>query len=148
MNKVLVSIFITATIVGAGAFYGGMKYANGKNLRAGQNFRNISSEERQQRSQESGGNGNFRNRTGRQQGGFVAGEIINKDDKSIIVKIRDGGSKIIFYSNTSEVGKFVNGAFSDLEVGKNVSISGVSNSDGSITAESIQLIPVSKINRN
>lgn len=141
-NFFLVILITHITAIGVG-IYGGMKYENSKNLNVGQN---VSVSERQQRSQESGGNGNFRNRMGRQQGGFVIGEIISKDDKSITVKMGDGGSKIIFYSNTSEVDKFVSGALSDLEVGKNVSVNGVANSDGSITAETIQLRPASKIN--
>ena len=138
MSK-FIPIIAVALIVGAGAFYGGMKYAGNK-----------TAADRQQRMQQFGGNaGGARIRqSGGGQGGFAAGEILSKDDKSVTVKLQDarlpdwqGGSKIIFYSNATEVSKFIKGAISDLEAGKNVSVNGTANPDGSITAQTIQLRP-------
>ena len=131
MKKTLLSILVVAVVVGGGSFYGGMKYAENKAV-----------SDRQQRIQQFGGSGTgFRNggSGNRTAGGFASGEILSKDDKSITIKMRDGGSKIIFFSDTTEIGKFVNGTSSDLEVGKNVFINGTANSDGSITAQTIQL---------
>jgi hypothetical protein len=131
MKKTLLSILVVAVVVGGGSFYGGMKYAENKAV-----------SDRQQRIQQFGGSGTgFRNggSGNRTAGGFASGEILSKDDKSITIKMRDGGSKIIFFSDTTEIGKFVNGASSDLEVGKNVSVIGTANSDGSVTAQTIQL---------
>jgi len=131
MKKTLLSILVVAVVVGGGSFYGGMKYAENKAV-----------SDRQQRIQQFGGSGTgFRNggSGNRTAGGFASGEILSKDDKSITIKMRDGGSKIIFFSDTTEIGKFVNGALSDLEVGKNIIVNGTANSDGSITAQTIQL---------
>jgi cytochrome c biogenesis protein ResB len=131
MHKTFLSIIVIAVAVGSGAFYGGMKYAENK-VQSG----------RQQRIQQFGGAGTgFRNGESgnRIAGGFASGEILSKDDISIAIKMRDGGSKIIFYSDSTEVDKFVNGVTSDLEIGKNVSVIGSENSDGSITAQAIQL---------
>jgi hypothetical protein len=129
MKKRLIITFVALVLVGAGAFFGGMKYSQNKIT---QGFA--------QRMQ--AGIGNRTGIAGDRAGtGFITGDIIFKDDKSITVKLRDGGSKIIFYSDTTELSKFASGTLSDLEVGKSVSVNGKTNQDGSITAQSIQLRP-------
>jgi len=145
MKKIL-PIIIIVIIVAAGAFFAGMKYgqSKGSSLSRGnfQDFANMSPEEREQRMQQMGANvGGIRG--GNRGNGFASGEILSKDDKSITVKLPDGGSKIIFFSDTTEVGKFVDGTPTDLEVGKTVMVNGTTNQDGSITAQSIQLRPAS-----
>lgn len=144
MKKILPIILAVAVVVGGGAFYAGMKYGQTKTP-AGftqkdfQNLRNLSPEERQQRLQQMGTAGiGFRGGNS-ESSGFASGEIISKDDKSVTIKLRDGGSKIIFYSDSTEVDKFVSGTPSDLEIGKTITINGKTNQDGSITAQSIQL---------
>lgn len=78
----------------------------------------------------------------RQSGtGVASGEIISKDDKSIIVKLRDGGSKLIFFSDKTSVSKMAEGSEEDIKVGEQVAANGSANSDGSITANTIQLRP-------
>lgn len=134
MNKQIIAIITVATIVGAGSFYGGMKYAQSKGLSSG---RGAAAFTRMQ--QFGAGTGGMRG--GNQGGGFVSGEIIVNDGKSITVKLRDGGSKIIFFSNSAEISKFVAGTANDLVTGKTVSVTGKANSDGSITAQSIQIRP-------
>ncbi len=141
------TVAVVAVVVGSGAFYGGMKYAQAKRgyLPAGrQDFANLTPEQRQQLM--ANGSAGFRGMTGQGRGGangdgFTSGDVISKDDKSITIKMRDGGSKIIFYSNNTEVSKFVNGMASDLEVGKYVTINGTVNQDGSVTAQLIQIRP-------
>lgn len=144
MQKILSVIIITALIVGIGSFYGGMKYAESKNPQSNfaqadfQNFRNLSPEERQDMLQKSGADLSARggNRTG---AGMATGEIIAKDEQSVTVKLSDGGSKIIFFSDSTGINKFESGAISDLAVGKIVSVNGATNEDGSITAQLIQI---------
>jgi hypothetical protein len=122
-------------VVGGSAFYGGMKYGQSKNPLgqfSPQGFQNFTSEQ-QQLAQEG------RTRNGQAGAGFVSGEIISKDDTTITVKLQDGGSKIILFSDSTIIDKSVNGSSVDLEVGKTVTVSGTANQDGSITAQSIQL---------
>lgn len=146
MKKILPIIITLIIVIGGGAFYGGMKYAESRRSPAGHfsrgEFQNLSPEERQQKLQQRGISGaTMKRRTG---SGFATGEIISKDDKSITIKLPDGGSKIIFYSGKTKVSKFVNGTPDDLEIGKSVTIRGTANDDGSITAQSIQLHPGTK----
>ncbi len=132
-------IAIVAVVIGSGSFYGGMKYAQGRSPR--DNFANLTPEQRQQFTANAGAGfrgGASQGRSG-MNGGFTIGEILSKDDKSITIKMPDSGSKIVFYSDSTEVTKFTDGSSDDLVVGKTVSVNGSSNQDGSVTAQTIQL---------
>ncbi len=138
MKKIVLSALATAVIAGGGSFWSGMQYAESKSAKGigaanAQGF---------QRSAQFSGQNGAGARGMRQQGaggGFVSGDILSKDDKSLVVKLPDGGSKIIFFSDTTEVGKFVTGTKDDLESGKSVTVTGKTNTDGSVTAQSIQV---------
>jgi hypothetical protein len=146
MNKNSTIIWIIAIVaLGAGAFYGGMKYtgsksAGGNNFgQNGLNFQSMTAEQRQQRMAQGGAGGQ---RMGGLNGaGMASGEILAKDDKSITVKMRDGSSKIIFFSPSTQIMKSTSGAPADLKVGENVIVSGKADQSNTITAESIQLRP-------
>jgi hypothetical protein len=73
------------------------------------------------------------------RGGFTTGEILSKDAQSITVKMQDGGSKIVFYTDKTTVSKMISGAISDLAVGNQVVIMGNANPDGSLNADSVQI---------
>jgi len=90
MKKIL-PIIITIIIIGAGAFYGGMKYSQSKTPQGSvqgnfQNLSNLSPEERQQRFQQMGSAGMIGMRGARSGDGtgssFANGEIISKDESS------------------------------------------------------------------
>jgi hypothetical protein len=146
-RKFIFIIAGVAIVVGGGSFFGGMKYAESKNpfkmLRGDTaGFANLSQGDQQARFQQFGTNGAAQRGTragGGSGGAMIGGEIISKDDKSITVKIADGGSKIIFFSDTTQITKSAAGSSADLKVGENVSANGTTNSDGSITAQTIQL---------
>lgn len=140
MNKKIIYLIITVIIVGAGAFYGGMKYAQSKSNSNSQNpfsrFANLSPEEMQTRMQQFGGQRGIRNNGG---GGVANGEILSKDETGITIKLRDGGSKIILVSASTQIAKSSPGTLDDLTVGKSVMVNGSANQDGSISATSVQI---------
>jgi hypothetical protein len=137
MKKILPLIIAIIIVVGGSAFYGGMKYGQSKN--SGASLANLTPEQRQQRMQQFGNRSG--NRQGANGGGFVNGQIISKDDKSVTIKNQDGGSKIVFLADDTQVVKSTDGKISDLADGKQVTVSGITNTDGSITAKSIQIRP-------
>lgn len=145
MKKTILAVIITAVIVGAGAFYGGMKYDKSKNSASNLSaaaFANLSPQERQARLQQMGANGQgIEQRSNRTNGGFVSGQIIAKDDKSITIKMQDGSSKIVFFSDSTSVMKSDSGNAADLANGQQVTITGTANQDGSVTAQNIQIRP-------
>lgn len=130
-------IILALAVVGGGCFYGGMRYGQNQQIA-------LFASQRQARGQQFGGGRGGAGGTGGAggaNGGFVSGDILSKDDKSMTLKTRDGGSKIIFYSATTTVVKSVSGASSDLTVGESVSVNGSANQDGSVSAQSIQIRP-------
>lgn len=136
MNKTI-GIIVGFVIVAGGAFYAGMQYQTTKST--------ISSQQQNTGARGINGfdrNGNIGNRGGGTgQGGLSSGEIISKDDTSVTVKLRDGGSKIIFYSPSTSIMKSDSGTIEDLVVGQQITANGTQNTDGSITAQSIQIRP-------
>jgi len=132
MSKKFLIIFIVAILaVGAGAFYGGMRYQQYANQKRFSNMRGQNGTPPSDL-----GNGPAGNRG---SGGFVSGSITAKDDKSITVKTSDGSSKIVYFSDSTTIAKSVSGSASDLSVGANVTVDGTSNSDNSLTAKNIQI---------
>jgi hypothetical protein len=129
MDKKLLYIIAAAVIivVAAGSFYGGMTYGKSttKDARFGQGIPTGINNK-------NGGNVN---------GGDNSGEIILKDDISITIKLVSGGSKIIMLSESTKINKMAEGSLGDLEIGTNVTVQGTKNTDGSVTAQSIQIKP-------
>ena len=147
-KKSIAIIVVVALIMGGAGFYGGTAYekkvlpsggqgrmANGGNF-SGKNGGAQQGTDTQ--GQARSGAAGMRNGNG---GGFISGQIIAMDDKSITVKDRNGSSKIILYSPSSTVGKTVAGSSTDLATGQEVMVNGTTNSDGSVTAENIQIRP-------
>lgn len=124
MKQSYILTIILIIVIGAGAFFGGMKYQQSKSSRFG-NFQSDRSRQSQQRF----GQGVRP----------VNGDIINQDDKSITVKLQDGSSKIVILSDKTVFNKSTTGSKSDLKVGERVAVFGTENSDGSVTAQNIQL---------
>lgn len=74
-------------------------------------------------------------------GGFLTGTVAAKDSRSITLNTRDGNSHVVLISPATTVSKSVNGSQTDVSVGSNITVSGTTNGDSSISASLIQLRP-------
>lgn len=125
-NNQLVITIIAVVVVGAVAFFGGMQYQ--KSQRAtGANF----------------GGGRFlrANRGSNTNFAPVRGQIISADANSITVKMQNGSSKIVVIPFSASITEATSAGKQALTTGKEVLVVGTSNSDGSITAQNVQLNP-------
>ncbi len=125
-KKSMVVYIIIVLVLVCGSYY--MGYQGGKNSSSSQMAGGY-------------GNGGQRNGGGNRGGGMVNGDVISKDDTSITVKGRDGSSKIILYSGSTQVMKSTSGASTDISIGSQIIVQGKANTDGSVTAQTIQIRP-------
>ena len=127
MKNIVIAVVVTAIVAGsAGYWYGGNRaQASATALRAGRFI---------QAGQ--GGTG--------PRGGFsgaVNGDVLSVDSQGFTVSIQGGGSKVVIVPASTTVMKSTVGALSDVSVGTHVTVLGPANSDGSVTAQSIQIRP-------
>ncbi|NNM83802.1 hypothetical protein HKL94_01100 [Candidatus Parcubacteria bacterium] len=80
-------------------------------------------------------------RGGNAGGEALSGTVVVKDSGSITLSTRDGSSHVILLTPTTRVSKNTPGALTDISVGSTITVFGSSNSDGSISASTIQLRP-------
>lgn len=71
--------------------------------------------------------------------GGIDGEIISIDDKSVTIKLSDSSTKIILFSNSTIYLSSKDVSKDELKSGTKISVFGKTNTDGSVTADKIQL---------
>ena len=124
-KKNIVIVVVVALVFASGGFFGGMKYQQSKTpTRGGGQF--------------AFGAGGQR-RAGAAGMGFVNGEVISQDTNSITVKNQNGGSQIVILAPSTTYRKAVDGTSGDVTTGKMVTVTGSTNSDGSLTAQNVQI---------
>ena len=74
-------------------------------------------------------------------GGFVTGQIAVIGSSSITLQLANGNSEVVFYSTSTPVSEPTMVLVNTLKVGTTVMVAGTSNSDGSLTAQTIQVRP-------
>lgn len=139
MSSIKPAVVGLLIIVGLGVgFFGGIQYRNYQlnklrtNGGANGNFQRFNGTTR--------GTGQTNGQNGMMRGG-VTGTILSMDDKSITVKMSDGSSKIVLFSDSTTYSNTIKSTRVDLKEGNEVSVFGIPNSDGSITANNVQLNP-------
>jgi hypothetical protein len=137
-QKNLIILILAIALAGGAGFVGGLKYQEYKLQTA---FKNGF-----QRTDLKDGMGTTRqngqaNTAGNKMMGIrpIAGEIISLDDKSLTIKSEDGSSKIVLISDTTTYNQETKADKSDITTGKQVTVIGSSNPDGSVTATSVQI---------
>jgi hypothetical protein len=131
-NMIIIVAAVLVIVAGAGGFFGGMQYqkmqratlANGQ-FRAGGQF-----------AERFGQNG--------QTMRPVTGQIVSVGSDTMTVKLSDGSTKIVILSSSTSINKAATGSASDLKTGETIAAFGTANSDGSITAQSVQLNPTQR----
>lgn len=126
MNKNIIIGGVAVVVLIGGAFYGGIAYAAYTTPARGQFT-----------ADQFGGMRGTRNG----MGGFTAGQILSKDAQGVTIKMQDGSTKIVFISANTQITKSVSGTSADLAPDTNITVSGSTNSDGSLTAQMIQIRP-------
>jgi hypothetical protein len=133
-------LIVIALVIAGVSFFGGMKYQESKRPTLNRQFT---------------GNPSVGGPQGQRTGGFagrggngfrpVTGEILSMDEMSITVKLMDGSSKIVLVTEKTEINKADQAKKEDLKPGEKVAVFGTDNSDGSVTAQNIQLNPIVRI---
>ena len=130
----IIGVVVALLIVGGGAFYGGMTYAKSQTPARGAGFAGGTFTR-------GTGTGAAGARTGAAGGVLTTGQIISQSSGSVTVKMADGSTKIVLVGSSTQIMKQASGSLSDLSVGTNVVVTGSANSDGSMTAQSVQIRP-------
>ena len=128
-NIYLKTIFISV-IIGFGAFLGGIKYQESKNP-----VNNFQFNDQARNNLCRGINSTYT----REDSEAVRGEVLSKDEKTITVKLSDDSSKIVLFSETTQINKAETATLDDIDIGSQVMVLGQKNQDGSVSARSIQL---------
>jgi hypothetical protein len=127
MKKNNIIFIVVSIIVVAGSFFGGIQYQKTKYPKFSGGLSGMG--ERNQMGQRNGNVGMSQ----------VRGTLLNKDENSITVKLQDSSSKIVLFTDSTLINKTEKGTKDDLKEGEEISVFGKTNSDGSVTAENIQV---------
>jgi len=127
MDKKITNLIIVGVVAGILGFVIGMQFGKTQGRTAG-NFNGNAQQRMMQR------------RTG-DNASFLVGEVLSKDDKSITIKNKDGGNKIIFFSPSTSIGKFGTTTIDQIVIGQTINARGQTNADGSIISTMIQIMP-------
>ncbi len=126
---------IVVVIVATAAFFAGMKYQQSQTSNAvGGQFA--------QGGSRFGQGGQMGTRRAGGFGGATVGQVVSIDASSITLKLQDGSSKIVDLTSSTTYSKTDTATASDIKTNDRIAAIGTTNSDGSITAQNIQLNPM------
>ncbi len=131
-SQTIIAIIVVALIGLGVGFLSGMQYqksraVQGRNLAAGAFQRNGMM---------------FRQGFNQQNSRAVRGQIISMADDSVTVKLTDGSSRIVVLAGNTVYTKSQTASKTDLKTGDTIVVFGALNSDGSVTAQDVQINPL------
>jgi hypothetical protein len=136
MNKTVITAIMVAIIFGGGGYYFGTQQAASSTTPTGAAAF----------AGRTGGAGRFGG--GAAGGGFTTGTIISTGSGTMTIQMPTStstsattGTKIVLFDSNTVVSELQTVPVSNLAVGQSVTVSGTANSDGSVTATSIQVRP-------
>jgi hypothetical protein len=133
MKKNLIILIVAIIVAGGVGFFGGMQFqksTGAKVAATGFNRAGLTGTAAGQRT----GTRNTANASG-----FTSGQILAKTDNSLTIKSATGGSEIVFLAASSQIMQSSTTTIASLNVGQNVMVTGTTNSDGTITAKTVQV---------
>lgn len=136
MTKERVSAVIILILLACGIFYGGVVYGkshpSNKQFAAGARTGAFAQ----------GGQFAGRQGTGSTTMGVVTtGQVLSFSGNNLTIKTANGSSRIILVGTSTPITRSVAGASSDVQTGSIVTVNGITNADGTLTARSVQLQP-------
>lgn len=134
MNKNVMILVALVLIIfaAAGGFVGGMMYQKNQSPIFGMMGQNGSRQGEV-----------FRGSSGQQNSNFrpVRGQVLSMDNNSLTVKMSDGSTKLVVLSSSTAFVQSTKASLSNLKTGDTVNVVGTQNSDGSLTAQDVQINP-------
>lgn len=128
-NKII-GVVVVLILMG-GSFWGGMTYAKSKTPARGTFTGQFG--------------GTAGGRAGFTRGGTGAaattGQVVSASGSNVTIKLASGSTQLVLLGTSTQIAKSVSGMASDLLPGTTVIITGQTNSDGSMTAQSVQIRP-------
>lgn len=127
-NTIIVIAVILVVVAAAGGFFGGIMY------------------QKNQASTGATGRGSYAARFG-QSGQNAAsfrsarGQVLSMTDNTLTVKMSNGSTELVILSSSTSFAQSAKAASSDIKTGDTVSVVGTANSDGSVTAQDVQINP-------
>ena len=149
----VISLVIIGVLALGGGFFGGMQYGGSSgsqgNIRGGDVTANLTGQF-QDSSEHGDWNGDGQHRSGGNHPGRISGpargrdgralvgEVLGVEDGALTLKTQDGGSKIIFFAESTQVREIISGSVDDALEGEQIVVFGQENPDGSYSAQAIQ----------
>ncbi len=139
-NNLVLGVVVVG--VAAVSFFGGIQYQKSQasempNFGAG--MRNAQGRNNSEFGRPNNNQGNMGGRNG-----MIVGEVSSKDANSLTIKMSDGSSRIVILSDNTTYRMASEASSDKVEVGTKVAVMGNQGTDGSTTAENIEINPIAR----